>query len=141
MATQGLDAQELIRLGEGCPLTMVEPVMPTPLDRSTFTAPRLPLPGPNPMSVLHQAVPGTTVKGAFVPNVGIPNTSISSLQPVLPFGPAFHAAQSLEGERLEQDHGMASHWTPLVNHRLQLQLLLCSSAGLGFWYSRIPTVY
>ncbi len=119
------------RLIDRCPLAMAESVTPISPDESTYTAPQLPLPGPHPMSVLHQAALGATARGAPIPDVSIPEPSISSPLPVPPFRPASNAAQSLEGEGwrvitewLTVTHGLptalcgspSSHWTPLVSH-------------------------
>ncbi len=73
----------------------------TPPDGSTFMAPELPLPGPNLMSVLYQVVLGATINRATIPDIDILDQSVSRPLPVLPFGPASYAAQSLEGKGLE----------------------------------------
>ncbi len=79
----------------------------TLLNGPTFSAPQLLLLGPDLMLVLHQAVLGAMVNRVTSPDVGIPEPSISSPLPVLPFRPASYATQSLEGKGLESYHGMA----------------------------------
>ncbi len=116
------------RLVSGCPLAIAESVALTPPDESTYTVFQLLLLGPNLMSVLHQVVPGAMASGT-IPDMAIPEPSISSPLLVLPFGPASHAAQSLEGIGLECDHRMVSRDTWVAHCTSWFTVLTLDSTG------------
>ncbi len=58
-----------------------------------------------------------------------PDMSSSGQQPVLPFGPASHATQSLEGGRLGQNLGMVNRDTPVAHGTSWFTVLMLDSTG------------
>ncbi len=102
MVRNGLDGPGLGRHIEECPNSTVEPGQLTPLDESASESPQMPLPDPHPTSDLHRAAFGGNAGGP-IPEVGVPNTP-SNYSPVLSFGSALSATQSLEGVGLEEGY-------------------------------------
>ncbi len=115
MAPKGLDKQGSGGPVEGRSFTMVEPVL-QPLEESATTAPPLPWPDPHLMSDQHWAACDAATGGLPVPDVGATSTACtrgptSSSSPVLSFGSAPCATQSLEGDGL-----VGVIWGPTGTH-------------------------
>ncbi len=92
-------------------------------------APQLPSPGPQPMSDQHRVVLGASVRGASVLIVGTPGASIPSPQPVLPFGPAHSAAQSLGGSGLGHGDRVVSMDTQIACYTSWITVLALDFSG------------
>ncbi len=90
-------------------------------------------PGPSVGSALpNHTLP--TVMEPLVPDVGNPatcydRTPVASLQPVLPFGPASVATQSLEGGKLGQIHRIADKDTQVTHETSRFTTHTLGSAG------------